>query len=243
MKLWKSSIALAALLACAAPPLPADASGSGGGWVFGTPKPRGVQRYFSGSTLPSNPFLANGVGVGEALVYYTAAGTGPTGSNTLAPNGTPARYINYALLAVTHPDFVPSDADKAAGVLPPGVSITEAQGLSALAAVQSNLAAAGISMKDIIFMRILLDNVEGEARADYAGWNDAYRKYMANVDLNTGELIASFAPVLFENPTRPARSNFEVGTLPVLGWLVEIEVVAVYPGYFECFPPFKCLAK
>jgi enamine deaminase RidA (YjgF/YER057c/UK114 family) len=31
-----------------------------------------------------------------------------------------------------------------------------------------------------------------------------------------------------ENPTRPARSNIEVATLPVAGWLVEIEVVAAY---------------
>lgn len=235
----RSLIALCASLACAAPALPAAATGAG--WIFGTPRPREVQRYFSGTTLPGNPFLANGVGVGEAVSYYTAAGTGPTGSNTLAPGGTPARYVNYTLLQTTHPDFAPSDADKAAGVLPAGVSVTEAQGLSALAAVQSNLAAAGLTMKDIVFMRILLDNVEGEARADYNGWNDAYRKYMANVDLNTGAPIASYAPVLFENPTRPARSNFEVGTLPVAGWLVEIEVVAVYPTYVECFPPFKCV--
>jgi enamine deaminase RidA (YjgF/YER057c/UK114 family) len=230
----KTMIACCLLLATAAPAAAQTL-------IFGTPRPRELDRYFSGSTLPSNPFLANGVGVGEAVAYYTAAGTGPTGSNSLAPSGTPARFINYTLLETTHPTFFPTDADKAAGVLPAGVSITEAQGLSTLAAVQANLAAAGLTMKDIVFMRILLDNVEGEARADYAGWNDAYRKYMANVDLNTGQVISNYAPVLFENATRPARSNFEVGTLPVLGWLVEIEVVAAYPTYVECYVPFKCL--
>jgi hypothetical protein len=43
------------------------------------------------------------------------------------------------------------------------------------------------------------------------GWNRAYRKFMANVDLTTGEPIPAYGPVVFENPTRPARSNIEVG--------------------------------
>jgi hypothetical protein len=46
---------------------------------------------------------------------------------------------------------------------------------------------------------------------------------LRNVDLQTGALIEAYAPVLFP------RSNIEVATLPVLGWLIEIEVVASYP--------------
>jgi len=173
-----------------------------------------------------DPFLANGVTTGWKVPVYSAAGTGPAGRNTLAPSGTPARYIDYDVLAQAYPGFAPTDADKAAGVLPAGVTITEAQGLSTLARVQENLVSAGLTLRDITFMRIYVDNPAGATIADYAGWNRSYRKFVANVDLTTGETIDAYEPVVFSNKTRPARTNIEVATLPVAGWLIEIEVVA-----------------
>jgi enamine deaminase RidA (YjgF/YER057c/UK114 family) len=180
-----------------------------------------------GSVNP-DPLLASGVATGKDVAVYTAAGTGPAALNTLAPAGTPARYIDYALLAQLHPGFAPSEADRTAGVLPAGVTITEAQGLNAMARVRENLASAGLTLRDLTFMRIYVDNPPGAASGDYAGWNRAYRKFVANVDRVTGEVLEAHAPVVVENPTRPARSNIEVATLPVAGWLVEIEVVAAY---------------
>jgi enamine deaminase RidA (YjgF/YER057c/UK114 family) len=200
--------------------------------AFALPRPFGIERFFTlGATgaPPADPFLANGVAAGSGTATYTASGTGPSAANTLAPAGTPAAYIDYAVLAELLPDFAPSDADKAAGVLPAGMTLTEAQGLNCMMRVSENLAAAGLTLADITFMRIFLDNPAEAPRADYAGWNKAYRKYMANVSLETGELLPAYAPVIFENPTRPARSNIEVATLPVAGWLIEIEVVAAYP--------------
>ena len=196
------------------------------------PRPHEVRHNIplrpDGSINP-DPFLAAGVGTGKDVAIYTASGTGPAALNTPAPAGTPARYIDYAVLAVTHPTFTPTDADKAAGLLPPGVTITEAQGLNAMARVQENLQSTGLSLKDLTFMRIYVDNVPPAATADYAGWNRAYRKFVANLDRVTGDVLPAYAPVVLENPTRPARSNVEVATLPVTGWLVEIEVVAAYP--------------
>jgi enamine deaminase RidA (YjgF/YER057c/UK114 family) len=183
-----------------------------------------------GSVNP-DPFLASGVGTGKDVELYTAAGTGPAALNPLAPAGTPARYIDYAVLAKTHPTFTPTDADKAAGLLPTGVTITEAQGLNAMARVQENLRSAGLSLDDLTFMRIYVDNVAPAATADYNGWNRAYRKFVANVDRVTGDVLPAYAPVVHENATRPARSNIEVATLPVTGWLVEIEVIAAYPDH------------
>lgn len=180
-------------------------------------------------SLNPDPFLANGVGTGKDVAVYTASGTGPAALNPLAPAGTPARYIDYAVLAQIHPTFTPSDADKAAGLLPAGVTITEAQGLNAMARVRENLESAGLSLRNLTFMRIYVDNVPPAATADYAGWNRAYRKFVANVDRATGDPLPAYAPVVYENPTRPARSNVEVATLPVTGWLVEIEVIAAYP--------------
>ena len=182
----------------------------------------------NGSVNP-DPFLASGVGTGKDVPIYTAAGTGPAALNTLAPAGTPARYIDYALLATLHPSFAPSDADKAAGVLPAGMTLTEAQGLNAMARVRDNLVSAGLDVTDLTFMRIYLDNPPGAPSGDYNGWNRAYRKFVANVSLTTGELLPNYSPVVVENPVRPARSNIEVATLPVAGWLIEIEVVAAYP--------------
>lgn len=176
-----------------------------------------------------DPFLASGVGTGKDVALYTAAGTGPAALNTLAPTGTPARYIDYALLASLYPAFTPTDADRAAGVLPTGMTITEAQGLNAMARVRENLVSAGLDVTDLTFMRIYVDNPPGAPGGDYAGWNRAYRKFVANVSLATGEVLPNYAPVVVENPVRPARSNIEVATLPVAGWLVEIEVIAAYP--------------
>ncbi len=191
-----------------------------------------IERFFTPTAdgkQPADPFLANGVATGAGTALYTASGTGPAAKNTLAPSGTAASYIDYEVLALVFPDFTPSDADKAAGALPPGVTITQAQGLNCMARVQENLEAADLTLADITFMRIFLDNPAEAARADYAGWNSAYRKFMANLDLNTGAPVAAYEPLIFPNKTRPARSNIEVATLPVAGWLIEIEAVAAYP--------------
>lgn len=206
---------------------------AGGVSVAAALGPDDVLRFFTWTASgapPPDPFLANGVATGGSVAIYTAAGTGPSALNTLAPADSAARFIDYAALAKVAPGFAPSDADKAAGALPAGVTLTEAQGLNAMLRVQENLAATGLTLADVTFMRIYLDNPEGTTRADYAGWNRAYRKFMANVDMTTGLPIPAYAPVIFQTKTRPARSNIEVATLPALGWLIEIEVVAAYPS-------------
>lgn len=167
-----------------------------------------------GSVNP-NPFLASGVSVGSGVAMYWSAGTGPAARNTTAPGGTPERYIDPAQFP--------------GGVLPAGVTVTEAQGMNALERIKENLAANGLTLEHVTFMRIYLEKPPGATRADYNGWNRAYRKYFANVDLVTGAVIPAFEPVAVANPRRPARSNLEVATLPVQGWLVEIEVLAAYP--------------
>jgi enamine deaminase RidA (YjgF/YER057c/UK114 family) len=109
------------------------------------------------------------------------------------------------------------------------VTVTEAQGINTLARIQENLAANGLTLQDVTFMRIYLEAPPEAARADYTGWNRAYRKFFANVNLETGAPIPAYEPIIVVNPRRPARSNIEVATLPVQGWLVEIEVIAAYP--------------
>jgi enamine deaminase RidA (YjgF/YER057c/UK114 family) len=169
----------------------------------------------------ANPMIAQGVALGAGVDLYKTSGIGPTKLNTAAPEGTPESFIDTSQFA--------------GGALPAGVTITEAQGMNVLRAIKENLELQGLRLEDVTTMRVFLDNAPGSDRADYAGWNRAYRQFFANTNLQTGdtELVplggaAPSAP-LVRNPARPSRFALEVQSLPVPGWLVEVEVDAVFP--------------
>jgi enamine deaminase RidA (YjgF/YER057c/UK114 family) len=183
--------------------------------LLAEPKPNAVDYNIPDASVSANPFLANGVGVGKDVSIYWSAGTGPAQRNTAGvPAGTPERYIDPALEEFTTPTS----------------SITEKQGLNNLMRIKENLESVGLTLEDVTFMRIYLEAPPGQTRADYAGWNNAYRKFFANINRQTGQVIPAYEPVVVPNARRPARSNLQVATLPVLGWLVEIEVIAAYPS-------------
>jgi enamine deaminase RidA (YjgF/YER057c/UK114 family) len=195
------------------------------GWDFGTDPPRTAAPppgphdvIHNIDTAQANPFIASGVSVGKQASLYFSSGTGPGALNTAAPAGTPERYIDPAQFP--------------AGALTAGVTITEAQGMNALQRIADNLAGVGLSMRDVITLRVYLDNPPGSATMDFNGFNRAYRQYFANVDLQTGATVpqprgtGAPGPPIVVNPVRPSRTALEVATLPVPGWLVEIEAVA-----------------
>jgi enamine deaminase RidA (YjgF/YER057c/UK114 family) len=182
---------------------------------FKPPNPNEVRFNLPAPEQAPDPFLAGGVSIGSGVPIYFSSGIGPAALNTSAPAGTPERYIDPAQFP--------------GGELPDGVTVTEAQGMNAMARIQENLQSQGLSLADVTSMRIYLEAPPGADRADYSGWNRAYRKWMANVDRVSGEVIEAYQPVEFANEVRPSRTNLEVATLPVAGWLVEIEVVATYP--------------
>jgi enamine deaminase RidA (YjgF/YER057c/UK114 family) len=176
------------------------------------------------SVLPdgeANPMIAQGVALGAGAELYKTSGIGPTQLNTAAAEGTPEAFIDPAQFAD--------------GVLPAGVTITEAQGMNVLRAIQENLELQGLRLENVTTMRVFLDNAPGSDRADYAGWNRAYRQFFANTNLQSGdtELVpmgsAEPSAPLVRNPARPSRFALEVQSLPVPGWLVEVEVDAVFP--------------
>ncbi|MGW0045519.1 Rid family hydrolase [Rhodococcus sp. NPDC003348] len=168
----------------------------------------------------ANPMIAQGVTISSGATVYKSSGLGPSAANKAAPEGSPESYI---------------DSQFSGGVLPPGVTVTEAQGINVLKKIRENLEAQGLTLADVTTMRVFLDNAPGTDRADYAGWNRAYRQFFANTNLDTGdtELVplgsAEPAAPLERNEARPSRFALEVGSLPVAGWLVEVEVDAVYP--------------
>jgi enamine deaminase RidA (YjgF/YER057c/UK114 family) len=195
------------------------------GWDFSrnpprkeAPPPDSHETIHNIDTTQANPFIASGVSVGEEVALYYSSGTGPGALNTAAPAGTPERYIDPAQFP--------------GGALTAGVTITEAQGMNALQRIADNLATVGLSMRDVITLRVYLDNAPGSATMDFNGFNRAYRQYFANVDLLTGATLpqprgtGAPGPPIVVNPVRPSRTALEVATLPVAGWLVEIEAVA-----------------
>jgi enamine deaminase RidA (YjgF/YER057c/UK114 family) len=176
------------------------------------------------SVLPAgeaNPMIAQGVALGAGADLYKTSGIGPTQLNATAADGTPEAFIDTTQFAD--------------GALPAGVTITEAQGMNVLRAIQENLELQGLRLEDVTTMRVFLDNAPGSDRADYAGWNRAYRQFFANTNLQSGdtELVpmgsAEPSAPLVRNPARPSRFALEVQSLPVPGWLVEVEVDAVFP--------------
>jgi len=185
-----------------------------------SPKPRTTV-----SNLPAgqdNPMIASGVAIGADTAIYKTSGLGPSALNTAAPAGSEQRYID----AVVFPG----------GVLPDGVTVTEAQGINALRRIGENLAQAGLDYDDVITMRVFLQNPAGAEKADFDGWNRAYRQYFANTSLADGSPVkvslGSAAPAdpFVVNPARPSRFALEIENLPVNGWLVEVEVDAAYPA-------------
>ena len=176
------------------------------------------------SILPAgqdNPSIAEGVAIGKDTPIYKTSGLGPSALNTAAPAGSEERYIDTEVFS--------------GGVLPDGVTITEAQGINALRRIGENLAKVGLSYDDVITMRVFLQNPVGQEKMDFAGWNRAYRQFFANTSLSTGEPIdvplgaGTPAPPMVVNPARPSRFALEVENLPVAGWLAEVEVDAAYP--------------
>ena len=67
-------------------------------------------------------------------------------------------------------------------------------------------------MRDVITLRVFLDNAPGAPTMDFAGFNRAYRQFFANVNLHTGSGLPSRrgtgapAPPLVVNPVRPSRT-------------------------------------
>lgn len=204
---------IAAVVVTAAVAVPGTAFAAG--HVF-RPDPTRAHSFVTGDTA----LIADGVAIGKNVSWYKSSGLGPAASNTTPGASAEERYI-------------PTDVFPGAE-LPDGVTLTEAQGINALTRIGTNLEQAGLSYDDVVSMRVFLQNPEGEEKMDFAGWNRAYRQFFANTNLSTGEVLdvqlgSATAEPMVVNGARPSRFALEVENLPVDGWLVEVEVDAVYP--------------
>jgi enamine deaminase RidA (YjgF/YER057c/UK114 family) len=90
---------------------------------------------------------------------------------------------------------------------------TKIQAEGVLRRIEEQLAAVGLSLRDVVYIRAYLVADPQVGGIDTAGWNAAF-----------GEFFGTAA-----NPTRPARSTVGVSALVNADWLIEIEAFAVYP--------------
>jgi enamine deaminase RidA (YjgF/YER057c/UK114 family) len=98
------------------------------------------------------------------------------------------------------------------GALPAVGGDMKTQALSALESLNSSLAQAGASFKDVVFLRAyLVPNADGSV--DRAGWNEAYSTFFN----------------LPSQPNKPGRVTIPVLSLPRSESKIAIDVVAVVP--------------
>ncbi len=129
--------------------------------------------------------ISSSVAVPANKAYFWTSGTVPAMADTSAPAGSTQRYGD-----------------------------TKTQGISVLRNIENQLKERGLTMKDVVYLRVYIvaDKAKGSA-FDFQGWFDAYAQFFGTQ----------------ANPTKPARSTVGVAGLVIADWLVEIEAVAVYP--------------
>ena len=109
---------------------------------------------------------------------------------------------------------VPPEIDEnAEGVARYGDMATQATGV--FERIEERLAEVGLTLEDVIFLRVYLVAEEGEV--DYSGFFDTYGEFFNNE----------------ENPVKVGRSTVAVAGLVLPGWLIEIDALAIFPESAE----------
>lgn len=130
----------------------------------------------------------------------------PIASSVEVPAGSRLVYVSGT---------VPDPANPAA----PAGSVerfgdTATQTRSILRKISAELGRHGLTMGDVVMMRVFLVAPPGAERMDFAGMMTAYREFFGTA----------------EQPHVTARSTMQVSGLVDPGWLVEIEVTAAAPS-------------
>ncbi len=142
----------------------------------------GAPRSVTRYGTATSPILS-AVAVPENQAYFWTSGTVPPVIDPSVPTGSRDRY---------------------------GDTKTQATGI--LTRFQTLLADGGLSLEDVVYLRVYLVSDPVLGSVDYQGWFDAYAEFFNK-----------------DNVPKVARSTLAVAGLVDSGWLVEIEAVAVYP--------------
>jgi enamine deaminase RidA (YjgF/YER057c/UK114 family) len=89
----------------------------------------------------------------------------------------------------------------------------KSQSESILKKLDTTLHGQGLSLANVVYLRVYLVADKATGKVDYKGWFDAYAESFGNA----------------ANPVKPARSTIAVAGLVQPDWLIEIEAFAAYP--------------
>ena len=132
--------------------------------------------------------------------------SGPTdaaiATTVSVPPGTELVYVSGTVPEAVHPQE-PAGSVRRYGD-------TEMQTRTILNKIDLALRERGMSLADVVMMRVFLVAPPGEPRMDFTGMMRAYRERFGTA----------------AQPNKPARSTMQVAGLVDPGWLAEIEVTA-----------------
>ena len=155
---------------------------------------------------PSPAPPAPAAAAAPAEITFYGGPTSPIASGVIIPPGRASIWVSGTVPPVLKADAPPGSRERY------GDTKTQAAGI--LKAIETQLSARGLTMRDVVYLRAyLIADPAKENKIDAAGWNAAY-----------GEVFNTPA-----NPTKTARSTVGVAALVNPDWLIEIEAFAVYP--------------
>jgi enamine deaminase RidA (YjgF/YER057c/UK114 family) len=158
-----------------------------------------------------------------------AAGQQPFDGTQGRPSGTTVKFVGTATSPISASVIIPANRASMwiSGTTPPILKAdapagsrerygdTEAQAAGVLKNIEAQLAAQGLTMKDVVYMRaFLVPDPTKENRIDTTGWNAAYTKFFGTA----------------ANPTKTARSTVGVVQLVNADFFIELEAFAVFPA-------------
>ena len=169
-------------------------------FIAGAAGPVSARRLSVAALLLALPAIAAG-----QVTFYGNPGS-LISSGVVIPAGHASIWISGATPPVV-------DANAKAGSRERfGDTKTQAAGI--LAAIETQLAAHGLTMKDVVYLRAyLVPDAARDNRIDVAAWNAAYSSVFGTTT----------------NPTKTARSTVGVIALVNPDWLIEVEAFAVFP--------------
>ena len=145
--------------------------------------------------------LAAGTAAAQAPLRNGPAES-PIASSVEVPPGSRLVYVSGQVPEVVDPAAAEGSVER--------FGDTEAQTRSVIRKIEGVLKAHGLTLGDVVMMRVFLVAPPGQPRMDFAGMMRGYRAFFATP----------------AQPNKPARSTMQVGGLVDPGWLVEIEVTA-----------------
>jgi enamine deaminase RidA (YjgF/YER057c/UK114 family) len=173
--------------------------------VLACPASIGGQQPAGSPSVGPPPARQPSTGPPSEVTFYGNPSS-PISSGVVIPAGRASVWISG-----TTPPVLKADAPRGARER---FGDTKTQAAGILKSIEGQLAARGLSMRDVVYIRAyLVPDPQKENKIDVAGWNVAY-----------SEVFGTAA-----NPTKTARSTVGVLALLNADWLIEVEAFAVFP--------------